>query len=249
MWNEGSRVCTHTPEGIPLAALFFPDLDPRVRARTLPINEVSAGMQWIGTHAGTPIVLIRTQGCDVGCPYCDAPEAWHDSKVSLRPDWIRRVMRWRDLTAGELIEWARENYKHLRHVLITGGEPAMHEETGELARQFLAAGYFVQYETSGTRVLPLSLPERTWVTVSPKFYMPGRRVVLKEVLQRANEIVMPLAYERDLKALQQEVIPVLRRGVSVYLHPVRGGGASASALKEAFARGYRVTVRVHELSK
>jgi hypothetical protein len=73
--------------------------------------------------------------------------------------------------------------------------------------------------------------------------------VLRAVLERAQEIIMPLSRERDLSALQQEVIPVLRRGVPVYLHPVRGGAVSAQALTEAFARGYRVTVSVHGLGK
>jgi len=226
-----------------------PPVIAEIAAATVPINEVCAGLQWVGTHAGTPAVIIRTQGCDVGCRWCDTPEAVHDPRITLRPDWKRRVERWRDLTCAEILEWVQHSYKHIQHVVITGGEPAMHDLTGELARLFLQTGYFVQYETSATYALPLSLPERTWVTASPKFYMPGGRKVLRAVLERAQEIIMPLSRERDLSALQQEVIPVLRRGVLVYLHPVRGGAVSAQALTEAFARGYRVTVSVHGLGK
>lgn len=237
---NGARARTHEDDISPATA--------STQRAEIPVNEVCAGVQWTGTHAGTPAIIVRTQGCDVGCRYCDVQESWHDPKRQIRPDWKRRVERWRNLTCDELLEWARSSYK-LRHVVITGGEPAVHELSGVLAQKFLSAGYFVQYETSCTYALPSSLPARAWVTASPKFYMPGGRKVRKDVLARAQEIVMPLARERDLQALQQEVIPELRRGVPVYLHPVRGGQVSSQALAEAFARGYRVTVRVHELAK
>lgn len=244
--SDEALVCTRTPAGVPLSTLFA---SARAEPQRLAVNEMCAAVQWVGTWSGTPVIVVRVQGCDVGCRYCDVPETWHDPRAALRPDWKRRVERWRNMSAEEILEWARASYKHLRHVVITGGEPALQPASAEVAQRFLSAGYFVQYETSATHALPVNLPARTWVTASPKFYMPGGHKVREDVLERANEIVMPLSRERDLQALQQVVIPRMRRGVSVYLHPVRGGALSSQALAEAFARGYRVTTRVHELAK
>ena len=218
-------------------------------AVTVPVNELFATMQWVGTHAGSPVVVVRTQGCGVGCRYCDVPETWHNPRAVFRAESRRRPKRWRDMAAEEVLEWAATEHKALRHVVITGGDPALHPGTGELAAVMLAAGYFVQYETSATYRLPVNLPAAVWVTASPKFAMAAGREVLPEVLTRADEVVMPLSREKDLAALQRHVIPVIRRGVPVYLHPIHGGNLCGEVVKTAFSRGYKVTARVNELVK
>ena len=66
-------------------------------------------------------------------------------------------------------EIVREACRHKpRHIVITGGEPAL-QLTQSLVDKLHEAGFFIQVETNGT----LSLPEGIdWVTVSPKKASP-----------------------------------------------------------------------------
>ena len=61
-----------------------------------------------------------------------------------------------------------------RHAVITGGEPALQTDLGELVEKLHEEGFFVQIETNGTRSLPDGID---WVTCSPKVL--GKTVVLQ----------------------------------------------------------------------
>lgn len=217
----------------------LPESRAEVGVGTIPVNDIAVAVQWLGAHGGTPAVFVRTQGCDVGCMWCDVPETWHQTSEALRPDWKRRVVRWRHLSPVDVRDWCRENYRQ-GHVVVTGGEPAMHASIGKLCETLLEGGYGVQFETSGT--YELDLPAGVWVTVSPKFAMMGKRTVLESALKRANEIVMPVSRMADFANLAQKVAPFVPRSTPIYLHPIRAGAITASSLQSAFAQGYRVTV-------
>jgi 7-carboxy-7-deazaguanine synthase len=117
----------------------------------LPINELFYSIQGEGKLAGTPSVFIRTSGCNLRCWFCDS---YHTS-------W-EPTHAW--MTLDELVE-ETESYEQAEHVVVTGGEPMIHDEIEPLIEDLSGAGYHVTVETNGTvfRDLPIDL-----ASISPK---------------------------------------------------------------------------------
>ena len=117
----------------------------------LPINELFYSLQGEGTLAGVPSVFVRTSGCNLRCWFCDS---YHTS-------W-EPTGSWRDVDA--VVEEVRA-YEQAEHVVLTGGEPLIHDESVELLEELSADGYHTTVETNGTifRDAPIDL-----ASISPK---------------------------------------------------------------------------------
>lgn len=218
-------------------------------ATTYLVNELFLTIQGEASHAGTPAVFVRLQGCSVGCAFCDTKYTWPKDPKDERERLTILGKTEPDPTftsydTWSLIEQVRTMSRRARHVVLTGGEPADHDLL-PLSRYLADSGFTVQVETSGTS--PLSVDERAWVTLSPKIDMPAGKVVLEEVVRRANEIKHPTATPRHLLALQD----LLRRGwhrsgIPVWLqplsmHPV----ATARCVEWCHDFGYRLSIQTH----
>lgn len=105
-------------------------------AEGLPINELFYSLQGEGVLAGTPSVFVRTSGCNLRCWFCDS---YHTS-------W-EPTHAW--MTIDEIIEEVK-SYEQAEHVVLTGGEPLIHEESAELLARLDTAGYHTTVETNGT---------------------------------------------------------------------------------------------------
>ena len=143
------------------------------------INEIYPAIQGEGYHAGMPCTIVRMQGCNLRCSFCDTPQAQQ---------------------AGLLEKWPLENLlKEIegkltpsRIVLITGGEPLL-QDLGSLTEAIYRRGIKAHLETNGT------LPPTgafTWITVSPKAAPCNPSIV-----ERANEVKWLVATEEDVIAL------------------------------------------------
>jgi 7-carboxy-7-deazaguanine synthase len=102
---------------------------------SLPINELFYSLQGEGTLAGTPSVFVRTSGCNLRCWFCDS---YH---TSWEPTHAR-------MTVDEIVAEV-ESYD-ANHVVLTGGEPLVHEESVTLLDRLSNAGYHTTVETNGT---------------------------------------------------------------------------------------------------
>ena len=109
------------------------------------INETFVSLQGEGHFTGTPAFFLRFAGCNLKCPFCDTN---HQS--------------FKEMSEEEIVEEASRHKP--RHIVITGGEPAL-QLTGSLVDKLHEAGFFIQVETNGTLPLPEGID---WVTVSPK---------------------------------------------------------------------------------
>jgi len=105
-------------------------------AEALPINELFYSLQGEGNLAGVPSVFIRTSGCNLRCWFCDS---YHTS-------W-EPTHAWLDL---ESIVEEVKGHDEADHVVVTGGEPLIHDETVELLDRLSAAGYHTTVETNST---------------------------------------------------------------------------------------------------
>ena len=153
---------------------------------TLPIYETFYAFQGEGTHLGRAAFFIRTFGCPVQCSWCDSLGTWHKDYI---PSKIEH------LTVKQLTQAAK--LSRAAFVVITGGEPAIHDLTS-LTSALHAAGLKTHIETCGAFPLKGNFD---WITVSPKW----DRLPLKENLQRANEIKLIVQVEADIERWWNEI--------------------------------------------
>lgn len=117
---------------------------------SLPINELFHSLQGEGALAGVPSTFVRTSGCNLRCWFCDS---YHTSWEPTG-DW---------LAVEEALDTIAEFGAD--HVVLTGGEPLIHDASETLLNRLADRGYHTTVETNGTVVpdAPVDL-----ASVSPK---------------------------------------------------------------------------------
>lgn len=157
----------------------------------MKVNETFLSLQGEGYFTGTAAFFLRLSGCNLRCPFCDTQ---HQSYTEMSEDEI-----------------VAEASRHKpRHIVITGGEPAL-QLTRTLVDKLHEAGFFIQVETNGTLPLPEGID---WVTCSPKGDFPQFPVDELKVL-----------FMGDVTDPEAIISPLLGKesGVKLYLQPLDTG--------------------------
>ena len=162
---------------------------------TYPVMERFSTLQGEGAWTGHASWFIRLGGCDVGCSWCDVKESW---PVEAHP----RV------DVDTLVQEAVDS--GLPRVVVTGGEPAMHD-LGPLTAAIQDAGLAAHLETSGTH--PVS-GDWDWVTLSPKKFKP----CLEEWYNAADELKVVVVNSHDLKWAEEHAEKLVP-GTAQFLQP------------------------------
>ncbi|ALA41030.1 7-carboxy-7-deazaguanine synthase [Paenibacillus peoriae] len=142
-------VNTHQPMTTPDKASTAP----------IPVLEVfGPTVQGEGMVIGRKTMFVRTAGCDYHCSWCDSAFTWDGSAK----DQIRRLSAtdiWQELKAigGE----------RFSHVTLSGGNPALLPQLGELITLLRSQGIATAVETQGSRWQEW-LYDIDEVTLSPK---------------------------------------------------------------------------------
>lgn len=92
-------------------------------------------------YPGKTAVTVFTDGCNLRCPFCH-----NASLVERHPDEY--------IDPEELFSYLKKRIGLLDGVCITGGEPLLQNDLGDLINRIRALGYAVKLDTNGT------LPER-----------------------------------------------------------------------------------------
>ena len=142
----------------------------------LPVMEDFYTLQGEGYHQGKAAYFIRLGGCDVGCVWCDVKDSWDADK---HPKFKVESLKLKVLETPA------------RLVVITGGEPLMHN-LDELTTSLKAAGLQTNIETSGAH--PLS-GTWDWICLSPKKF----KAPLAGILPMANELKVVIFNKSDVK--------------------------------------------------
>jgi 7-carboxy-7-deazaguanine synthase len=214
------------------------------------LNDIYACIQGEGCLSGTPMALVRLQGCGVGCPFCDTKETWAAEpahKVGSIAEALGTGPAWceahPDAVAAEARRVAGPN---VRWALLTGGEPA-EQQLVALATALIRRGFLVALETSGTAGGFLEAPLH-WVCVSPKVDMPGNKRVLAAALAAADEIKMVIGKPADLDTLDALLAQATPKpGCQVCLQPAsQSEKATRLCVETAMRRGWRVSLQLHK---
>lgn len=213
----------------------------------IQVNDVYLTVQGEGVHTGVPMVLVRLQGCGVGCPWCDTKETWKSEPadqvatleaLSLSPN------AWMSVDEGELAQAVREIAQGAEWVLLTGGEPG-EQDLDHLIACFHQAGFKVAVETSGTvdGVLDVGID---WLCCSPKFGMAGGRDVLPAVLEQADEIKMVVGNFSHIETLRRAIDGLNRKGI-VCLQPLSTlPKATTLCVTTCQEMGWRLSLQTHK---
>lgn len=233
---------------LPLTDCCDPHDYKKVGNMKYPINDIYRTIQGEGALAGTPMILIRLQGCDVGCPWCDTKETWEtrgeDSVESFealhsykRPnrkyflatprEIAREIKR---IKSGSAINW----------VLITGGEPCLFDLYDLVCE--VPDGMNIALETSGTEEIEDLFD---WVCVSPKFDMPGGKKV--EIPEWIDEIKHVIGKQADIDRLIEAL-----RGRDVDPEKIRVAPVSQSSkalvfcIDACYSFGWNLSIQLHK---
>jgi organic radical activating enzyme len=182
-------------------------------------------LQGEGFHSGKAAYFIRLAGCDVGCVWCDVKDSWD-------------MGRHPRLSITEL---TREAANHPgRLVVITGGEPLMHDCT-QLTRELRAAGFATHIETSGA--WPLS-GDWDWICLSPKKF----KAPLPEIPALANELKVVIYNKSDFDWAEKWAAAT-SPGCILYLQPEWSKSATITPLITAYIEAHpqwRFSLQLHK---
>lgn len=152
-------------------------------------------IQGEGFYQGHAAYFIRLGGCDVGCVWCDVKESWDANAHPL-------------VSINEMVNRAKNSGTKL--VVITGGEPAMHDLT-LLTKSLQRVGLQTNIETSG--VYPLS-GNWDWICFSPKKFKAPDPSIYKQ----ANELKV-IVYNKSDFNWAEEFAAKVNDSCKLYLQP------------------------------
>jgi 7-carboxy-7-deazaguanine synthase len=187
----------------------------------LIVSESFYSIQGEGKTTGVPAVFLRLSGCNILCKseswICDTIEVW---KKGIKTPFEQVLQG--------------DNFDKLRqgaHLVITGGEPLLHQKKIVEFIQWFEKGYgwrpIIEVETNGT-IKPndyLQMVVNHW-NVSPKLYNSGEvfgKRFKPDALHCFNSLrtsifKFVISKEEDFKDLSKTYLPLIQSS-KVYLMP------------------------------
>lgn len=226
----------------------------------LRVSEFFTSIQGEGMWVGVPSTFVRLSGCNLRCVWCDTPYAsWAPEGPVMEIDAI----------VDELLKGGAD------HVVVTGGEPMLFEETVTLTQKLKEAGKVITIETAGTVHRPVVAdlmsisPKLAHSTPSGPLARPGYELpeswiqrherdrlqpdVLNRLLEEYENVQLKfvVAAEADLAEIETLLSKLNERAAkSVFLMPE---GTSAERVQETakwlvphcITRNWRLSPRFH----
>ena len=186
----------------------------------MKICEEYDSIQGEGKYIGVPSRFIRTTGCNLRCAWknpdssittCDTPFTSWNAEKGYELDLENTLKELRNT--------------NIRHVVITGGEPILQKDLGEVSGNLLENDYHVTIETNAT--IYVEVPEDVFMSLSPKlrssYAGSGNEVRLHE---RNNHFIEPLRQWVANNDYQLKLVVNNGRDIEEILEIVKQIGAS-----------------------
>ena len=193
-----------------------------------------------GQKAGELALFFRFTGCNLRC-------AWCDTKWANAPDAAYTLK-----TAEELCRIAADS--GIRNITLTGGEPLLQPEIGELITALLLQGHAVEIETNGAVPLPVSLSPRPSFTMDYKLPSSGmeQKMCLANLplLTAEDTLKFVCGSRADLERAAEIITEYDLAGTCrIYLSPVFGSIEPAEMvefMKAHGMNGVRLQLQLHK---
>ena len=145
----------------------------------MKIVSLFESIQGEGINIGVPSIFIRikTKNCffdkgNLTCPWCDTIH---------KPYYVKKV---KDENVYEVLRKIDNfNINNISHIVITGGEPFMDDDLGELVLILKERGYHIEIETNGSvfterykekyKKVTDILSSDDYISISPKIFVKG----------------------------------------------------------------------------
>lgn len=202
----------------------------------LQVNTIYPVIQGEGILTGTPMILVRFQGCTAGCSWCDTKETWNpEGGVPITPE---------DLAEQVLEARQGENW-----ILVTGGEPLEQNKddliTFTETLRYGPSRLQVALETNGAHDVPQVSFDH--ICVSPKPQLPAR----PQALRIADEVKVILANGEPVPDWLGQRYTGPNTVILLQPKPPARGLPDRATVQHcidlARANGYRLSVQLHKL--
>jgi len=225
--------------------------------------EIFYSLQGEGVNVGRPSVFVRTSLCNLHCSWCDTAYTWNFEGTPWAHDGGEKYKKSEVLREMSVLEVANliRGFP-CKDLVLTGGEPLLHDEDWVALLAELGEEYSAEFETNGTIVPSAELDALGGgYNVSPKLAGSGNEQKLREKEEafqffvkaaQAGRAVFKFVYEgkeslKEIQGLEERYR--IEKG-QIYLMPegrtseeVRAKSGELSAL--CLSEGYRFSDRLH----
>lgn len=210
------------------------------------VSEIFTSIEGEGKRAGYLATFIRFWGCDMQCSYCDSRYAWEPGTKHVAID----------MTVDDIV--AEVDKAGVPLVTITGGEPLIQPQLGELVDRLINKCYWVNIETNGAHK-PLTARSAKWYDNALLFYTMDFKCYSSGMTDRMNwdalralrtndVLKFVVGSENDLKQMET-VLAELHTPTEVFVSPVYGQIEAKDIvryLKEHQLNHVRVQLQLHK---
>lgn len=133
--------------------------------KELPVVEIFESIQGEGFNTGKKVIFIRLGKCNLNCPWCDT-------------DYNKFILMKFDEILNKL-----EGFSNTKNIVITGGEPTIHENLDSFIKILKDNAFIVLIESNGILEIPNAID---YVAISPKRLY--RKIYEKKCVDNVDEV-------------------------------------------------------------
>ena len=209
---------------------------------SLSVAEKFVSINGEGRRAGELAVFLRFCMCNLHCSYCDTRWANSDDAIA------------EEMTVGQLTDYVIST--GVQNVTLTGGEPLLQKNIGNLIAALNMHGLYVEIETNGSVPLKTFAPFSEHTSVTMDYKLPGsemEKYMCTEnfsYLTAKDTVKFVVSDLKDLKRATEIIRKFdLTSRCCVYFSPVFGEihpDTIVSFMKEHMLNQVRLQLQLHK---